>query len=76
MLNGWNQSMTTCYRKHSGAFATCVLRNLPIVTTKAKFMPGLRKRLSENLKELNHYLSWQSISQKIFKLYTDLHYKC
>lgn len=85
---------------NSGIFAACVQHNLPIVTTKAKFMPeiikdnynlivvepnnlkeltnalfritqdlDLRKKLTQNLKELNDYLSWQNISQKILKLY-------
>ncbi|MEK6732741.1 MAG: glycosyltransferase [Candidatus Omnitrophota bacterium] len=31
---------------------------------------SLRKKLSENLKELNDYLSWHRISQEILKLYT------
>lgn len=41
--------------------------------TKALFKitedSDLRKKLSENLKELNEYLSWQRISEEIFKLY-------
>lgn len=34
--------------------------------------PDLREKLSENLKKLNVYFSWQSISEKIFKIYKNL----
>lgn len=36
----------------------------------------LRKKLSENLGELNEYLSWQRISKEMLKLCTQLHNEC
>lgn len=35
--------------------------------------PELRKKLSENLTELNEYLSWQRICREMLKLYMQLH---
>lgn len=38
--------------------------------------PDLRNKLSVNLKGINEYLSWENISARIFKLYTELIPKC
>ena len=48
------------------------VKELTNVLFRVRRDPNSRKRLSENLKGLNEYLSWRRISQEIFNLYARL----